>query len=229
MAFLLFFLQVAYFSVLYRKDDGLCEENGESAMGALPKPNVTAKPGYIFDKWDVEDTATVTGSLTAHALYTETPFDAAAITRIEVTQQPTLRYPEGKAIDLGDLRARLTDANGKTVEISYSDLADYGITASPDHGTATTAALNGTPIRLTKGSVTGETDPLTVTPTAQPNVIGPVDPSTPSKQANQTNSSNPGPLPQTGERLPGPYVALLLLFLALLALVFLLRRKKRDK
>ena len=109
----------------------------------------------------------------------ETPkvFDENNITKIEVKDQPAkLEYTEGEKLNLSGLEVTLTDNQGLTKDVAFADFADNGITAAPANDTAlTVAANNGKAVELTKGSLTAQTNSLTVLE----KVVGPKDPTKP--------------------------------------------------
>ena len=92
-----------------------------------------------------------------------------------VKTQPKLDYVEGSTtdgkLDLSNLVVTLTDNNGNTKDVNFTELGDYGITANPANGTEMTVdGNNGKPVVLTKGSLTANTDNLKVTQ-QQPSVF----------------------------------------------------------
>jgi len=83
---------------------------------------------------------------------------------IVIKAQPDkLVYTEGGTLDLTGLEVTLTNNDGSTEDIGLADFEAEGITADPANGTVMTVAdHNGQPVTLTWGSLTAETDNLTV-------------------------------------------------------------------
>ncbi|MFR9281958.1 MAG: leucine-rich repeat domain-containing protein, partial [Peptoniphilus lacrimalis] len=91
-------------------------------------------------------------------------FDPAHVEKMEVKEQPTkLIYTEGDKLELAGLVVTLTDNQGVTKDVAFADFATYAITAAPANETSlTVAANNGKAVELTKGSLTAQTNALTV-------------------------------------------------------------------
>ncbi|MEQ2401885.1 bacterial Ig-like domain-containing protein, partial [Peptoniphilus hominis (ex Hitch et al. 2025)] len=91
-------------------------------------------------------------------------FDPAHVEKMVVKEQPTkLIYTEGEKLALAGLEVTLTDNHGLTKDVEFKDFAANGITAAPANDTAlTVAANNGKTVKLTKASLTAETEALTV-------------------------------------------------------------------
>ena len=63
-------------------------------------------------------------------------FDKTNVTKIEVIQDPTkMTYTEGEKPEHDGIKVKLTDKNGKTVEIGKDELAEYGVTVTPTETT----------------------------------------------------------------------------------------------
>ncbi len=148
-------------------------------------PKATLETNYKDLSWKqgktaVGDKVTVTGvtTFTATATFETTlGFDKNNVTGMVVKEQPRLNYVEGSStegnLDLSMLVVTLTDKKGKTQDVPFSKLGDYGITANPTNGTAmTVAGNNGKPVVLTKGTLTANTNNLSVT---EPSTPGPKD------------------------------------------------------
>jgi hypothetical protein len=90
---------------------------------------------------------------------------ALVVTGIAVKTQPAdLSYTEGDNLDLTGIEVTLTYNDGTAEDVAPAGFAAKGITASPAHGTALTAAAhNGHPVTLTVGARTATTNNLTVT------------------------------------------------------------------
>ena len=90
-------------------------------------------------------------------------FDPENLKTITVKTQPTkLIYTDGEKLNLTGLEVRLTDNQGLTKDVAFKDFAANGITAKPTNDTALTLTDNAKKVKLTKGSLTAETDALTV-------------------------------------------------------------------
>ena len=91
-------------------------------------------------------------------------FDPAHVEKMVVKTQPTnLIYTEGEKLNLAGLEVTLTDNQGLTKDVAFADFEANGIEAAPANETAlTVAANNGRAVELTKGSLTAQTNQLTV-------------------------------------------------------------------
>ncbi len=91
-------------------------------------------------------------------------FDPDHVKSIEVTEQPKkLTYTEEEALDLDGLVVTLTDNQGTTKEVPFTDFETYGLVATPANETALTVAVhNGETVKITKGNLSAETAALTV-------------------------------------------------------------------
>lgn len=67
--------------------------------------------------------------------------EAATISSIKIKTAPkTVNYAVGAALDLNGLIVVLTKSDGSTQDVLWADFAENGITTSPKHGTALSAA-----------------------------------------------------------------------------------------
>lgn len=122
---------------------------------------------------------------------TKLKFNSYNVESMKVKTQPELNYTEGAKLDLSRLVVTLTDENKITKDVAFKDFETYKITTNPIAGTSLTLADNGKALKLTKGDpITAETEALTVnkketpppTPTPDPPVVGPVDPTDPNAE-----------------------------------------------
>ena len=122
---------------------------------ALTLANNTKKVTLTKDNLTAE-----TEALTVNAKV----FDPTHVEKMVVKEQPTkLSYTEGDKLDLTKLVVTLTDNQGLTKDVEFKDFTANGITATPANDTAlTVAANNGKTVKLTKASLTAETEALTV-------------------------------------------------------------------
>ena len=102
-------------------------------------------------------------------------FDPENVKSITVNTQPKLEYTEGEKLDLTGLVVTLTDNQGLTKDVAFSDFVKYNITTTPSNDTALTLTDNAKKVKLTKGNLTAETEALTVLE----KVVGPKDPTKP--------------------------------------------------
>lgn len=103
-------------------------------------------------------------------------FDPENVKSITVNTQPKLEYTESEKLDLTGLVVTLTDNQGLTKDVAFADFAANGIEAAPANATELTVAVNnGKAVELTKGSLTAQTNSLTVLE----KVVGPKDPTKP--------------------------------------------------
>ena len=90
-------------------------------------------------------------------------FDPDYVEKMVVKTQPTnLTYTEGEKLNLSGLEVTLTDNQGLTKDVAFKDFGTIEITAEPANETALTLANSGKKVTLTKGSLTAETNALTV-------------------------------------------------------------------
>ncbi len=90
-------------------------------------------------------------------------FDPAHVEKMVVKTQPTkLVYTDGEKLNLSGLEVTLTDNQGLTKDVAFADFAANGIEAAPANETALTLTDNAKKVKLTKGSLTAETNVLTV-------------------------------------------------------------------
>ena len=95
----------------------------------------------------------------------EKEFDSKNVVKLEVKEQPTkLIYSEDENLALAGLVVTLTDKNGKTKDVAFTDFGTYKITATPQNGTKLNAAdHNGKPVIIRKGELEeAKTNALTV-------------------------------------------------------------------
>ena len=104
-------------------------------------------------------------------------FDPDNVESMVVKDQPAkLEYTDREKLNLTGLEVTLTDNQGLTKNVAFKDFESNGITAAPANDTAlTVAANNGKAVELTKGSLTAQTNSLTVLE----KVVGPKDPTKP--------------------------------------------------
>ena len=146
-------------------------------------PAATALGNNKFDGWDpaLDRNTVIDGDITVKAQFSEKVFDPEHVEKMVVKTQPTkLVYTEGEKLELAGLVVTLTDKQGLTKDVAFADFAANGITAAPANDTAlTVAANNGKTVKLTKASLTAETEALTVNAKVTPTdpIVGPVDPS----------------------------------------------------
>ena len=90
-------------------------------------------------------------------------FDKEHVDKMVVIQQPTkLIYTDGETLDLTGLKVTLTDNQGLTKDVEFTDFGTYSITATPDNGTVLKLGHNGNPVKLTRGNLTATTSALKV-------------------------------------------------------------------
>ena len=110
-------------------------------------------PSVVTYKYKVRDNEYM--EVTLNVTYIE--FDPEHVEKMVVTTQPKLSYTEGDKLDLSGLVVTLTDNQGATRNVPFTD-ADfsgrYKITATPENGTGLTASdHNGKTVKLTKDGV----------------------------------------------------------------------------
>ena len=129
-------------------------------------PAATALGNNKFDGWEpsLDANTAIDKDRTVKAKFSAKVFDPAHVEKMEVKEQPTkLIYTEGDKLELAGLEVTLTDNQGLTKDVAFKDFADNGITATPANETSlTVAANNGKAVELTKGSLTAQTEALTV-------------------------------------------------------------------
>ena len=119
----------------------------------------------VFDKWNPEVPISTkkVEKQTFTAVYKDKVFDPEHVEKMVVKTQPKLIYTEGEKLDLTSLEVTLTDNQKLTKDVAFKDFADNGIKAEPANETSlTVAANNGKTVKLTKGSLTAQTNTLTV-------------------------------------------------------------------
>lgn len=84
---------------------------------------------------------------------------ADALTKIEVTTQPQLKYASGEALDLTGMVVKATYASTRTKELTKTEY-----TTSPEEGTVLKMADSASTVTITADGQTAETSALTVTP-----------------------------------------------------------------
>ncbi|WP_276907511.1 bacterial Ig-like domain-containing protein, partial [Peptoniphilus duerdenii] len=90
-------------------------------------------------------------------------FDPEHVEKMVVKEQPIkLVYTEGEKLNLLGLEVTLTDNQGLTKNVAFTDFEANEITTTPANDTALTLANSGKKVTLTKGSLTAETNALTV-------------------------------------------------------------------
>ncbi|MCL2696171.1 MAG: starch-binding protein, partial [Clostridiales bacterium] len=88
---------------------------------------------------------------------------AKTITGIAIVTQPAkLAYTSGEKLDLNGLSVRLTFSDNSTETVAFAAFAASNISTGPANGTAITAALNGTTIRVYVGSFSANTNAISV-------------------------------------------------------------------
>ncbi len=103
--------------------------------------------------------------------------DKEIIIDIQVTGQPTLSYSEGDKLDLSNLAITLTYKNKDEQVVPYANFADYGLTTSPENGVPLHMDRdNGKTVKISKGSLIAETEPLDVKEVLSPSNPAKVDP-----------------------------------------------------
>ena len=118
-------------------------------------------PSEVFYEYKVGNNRVM--NVTLNVTY----FDPTHVVSMSVKTQPKLSYTEGDRLDLTGLVVTLTDNQGATIDVPFTD-ADfntYGITATPANRTSLTVAdHNEKPVILTKPGVqqAAETENLTV-------------------------------------------------------------------
>ncbi|KXO15318.1 leucine Rich repeat-containing domain protein, partial [Clostridiales bacterium KA00134] len=130
----------------------------------IPSKTTSKDTTKEFDKWNEQ--VPTTGNVetkTFTAIYKEKVFDPANVTSMVVKTQPTkLSYTEGEKLDLAGLEVTLKDNQGLTKDVVFADFTANGITAEPENDTALSVADTGKGIKLTKESLTAETNALIV-------------------------------------------------------------------
>ncbi|MDR0455107.1 MAG: InlB B-repeat-containing protein [Treponema sp.] len=163
------------------------EPNGGSAVGSqavseggtAKRPDDPGKSGFGFVDWydnaalneppyDFE--RPVTENITLYAKW-------KGITALAVKSQPaTLAYTHGDALDLSGLTVTLTYDDDTTEDAAFADFAVKNIYTNPAHGaTLSHSVHDGKPVIVSAGSLTADTDKLTVnnrTPAAADYTIG---------------------------------------------------------
>ena len=90
-------------------------------------------------------------------------FDPNHVESITVKTQPTkLIYTDGEKLNLTGLVVTLTDNQGLTKDIAFADFVSNGITTDPENGAELKTTDNGKNVKITKGIMEVETNPLTV-------------------------------------------------------------------
>lgn len=91
-------------------------------------------------------------------------FDPDHVASIKVTKEPDkIIYTEGDNLDLTGLVVTLTDNQGTTKEVAFTDFETYGLVATPANDTKlTVVGHNGKTVKITKGNLSAETKALTV-------------------------------------------------------------------
>lgn len=103
--------------------------------------------------------------------------DKEIITSIKVTGQPNLSYREGDKLDLSNLTVTLTYKDKSKKVVPYAEFAKYGLSTSPENGVPLYIKRdNGKTIKISKGSMKTETEPLKVTEATAPSGQAKVDP-----------------------------------------------------
>ena len=128
-------------------------------------PAATALGNNKFDGWEpsLDANTAIDKDRTVKAKFSAKVFDPEHVESMVVKTQPTkLVYTEGEKLALAGLVVTLTDNQGLTKDVAFADFADNGITAAPANDTALTLANNAKTVKLTKGSLTAETEALTV-------------------------------------------------------------------
>lgn len=89
--------------------------------------------------------------------------DKETVTSIKVTGQPTLSYREGDKLDLSNLAVTLIYKNKSKKVVPYAEFADYDLTTNLENGDPLYINRdNGKTIKIRKGSLKTETEPLVV-------------------------------------------------------------------
>lgn len=93
----------------------------------------------------------------------KTAFDPDRVANMTVKTQPrNLSYAEGDELNLAGLVVTLTDDKGVKKDVALEDFETTGITSSPAHKAALAAADNGKKVKLTMGSISAETEALSI-------------------------------------------------------------------
>jgi len=88
---------------------------------------------------------------------------ALDVINISIVDQPNGVYTSGAALDLGDMVAMITYANGATVLVGYDEFAAYGIKVNYANGAILGASDNGKNIVISLGDLTSTGTALKVT------------------------------------------------------------------
>lgn len=89
--------------------------------------------------------------------------DSEIVTSIKVTGQPTLSYREGDKLDLSKLAVTLTYKNKSKKVVPYAEFDKYDLTTNLENGDPLYINRdNGKTIKIRKGSLKTETEPLAV-------------------------------------------------------------------
>lgn len=93
----------------------------------------------------------------------KTAFDPEHVANMAVKTQPSnLSYTEGDELNLAGLVVTLTDNKGVKKDVALEDFEATGITSSPAHKAVLADVDNGKKVKLMKGSLAAETEPLSI-------------------------------------------------------------------
>ena len=128
-------------------------------------------------------------------------FDPTHVEKMVVKEQPKkLSYTEGDRLDLTGLVVTLTDNQGLTKDVSFTDFETYKIKTDPENGTALTVAdHNGKAIKLTKENLTAETNALEIQPKTSAPKPQPKTPEPKTTDPKTQHDKHIDMIPQTGE------------------------------
>ena len=128
----------------------------EPANGAALKTTYNGKAVKVTKGTKTAETSPLT--------VTELPYNDDLFESLEIIDEPAnLSYTEKETLDLTGLKVKLTDSNGKTKEVELKDFEANKITTEPANGAELKTSNNGKAVKVTKGTKTAETNPLTVT------------------------------------------------------------------
>ncbi len=141
-----------YIIKVYDKDG-----NAEEIISSKLSDYITSlKPGEEYSVTVEASSSTVSNTETGNRSSGESEKKkvvADGIVGISVTKKPKLSYTEGNAFDLSALEITVDFAVAKDVKIGKDDLAKYGITVNPKHGTDLLLSMNGNKVTVTCGSL----------------------------------------------------------------------------